>query len=153
MTTPNNTRQPLKTISENGTYNLRLTTIKPEKFKTNEQGIHSVTLWFLDSNGNNLNKRYTSEYPKSLATLVGKFTNKYMSAPKEGMTIDEFYAFLKQAENCTAAVQVEVTPKEPWKGIPQFKYKFAKIASILGNPEAGDQPQSQAEEITEAPPF
>jgi hypothetical protein len=150
MTTPNNTRPPLKKITESGTFNLRLTTIKTEKFKTNAEGIHSVTLWFVDNLGNNLNKRYTSQYPKSLATMVGKFTNKYISPPKEGMTVQEFYAFLQQAENCTAEVQVEVTPDTPWNGQPQFKYKFAKITSIVGNGEAGAE---QAPDITEAPPF
>jgi len=126
-------RPPLTTIDTSGVYVLRLCKPKPEKFKMNTAGFPSVSVFFMTAEGLCFNKNYSTQYgTKSVAMLVGKFTNKYVQSPEQ-MTLEQFTDCINSAANCVAEVDLEVTPNGEWNGRPQFKYKFKSIKSILGN--------------------
>jgi hypothetical protein len=87
----------------------------------------------MTAEGKCFNKNYSTQYgTKSVAMLVGKFTNKYVQAPEQ-MHISQFIELVDSAANCVAEVDLEVIPNGEWNGRPQFKYKFKSIKSILGN--------------------
>ena len=136
-------RPPLKTIEHSGIYVLRLCKPKPEKFKLNSAGFPAVSIFFCDTVGNCLNKNYSTQYgTKSIAMLVGKFTNQFVKAPEQ-LSLEAFTDMVNSAANCVAEVDLEVTPNGEWNGKPQFKYKFKSIKSILGN--SNGQPTLNAE--------
>jgi len=133
MTQSSSDRPPLTTIDTSGVYVLRLCKPKPEKFKMNTAGFPSVSVFFMTAEGQCFNKNYSTQYgTKSVAMLVGKFTNKYVQSPEQ-MTLEQFTDCINSAANCVAEVDLEVTPNGEWNGRPQFKYKFKSIKSILGN--------------------
>jgi len=133
MTTPSSDRPPLKTIDTSGVYVLRLCKPKPEKFKMNTAGFPAVSIFFMTAEGFCFNKNYSTQYgTKSVAMLVGKFTNKYVQSPEQ-MTLEDFTDCVNSAANCVAEVDLEVTPNGEWNGRPQYKYKLKSIKSILGN--------------------
>lgn len=143
MSQPSPDRPPLTTIDASGVYVLRLCKPKPEKFKTNTAGFPSVSIFFMTVEGLCFNKNYSTQYgTKSVAMLVGKFTNKYVQSPEQ-MTLEDFTDCINSAANCVAEVDLEVTPNGEWNGRPQFKYKFKSIKSILGN--TNGQPTLNAE--------
>ncbi len=71
MTTENNDRPPLTSISTNGTYKLKLIKPKFEKVKQWEDGTTSARLFFVDDKGFCLTKNFSSKYGKALAMLTG----------------------------------------------------------------------------------
>ena len=124
MSTENNDRPPLTSISTNGTYRLKLIKPKFEKVKVWEDGTASARLFFVDDKGFCLSKNFSSKYGKALAMLVGKISGKYVSEPKADLSVPAFLDYLRPATNVYFEVEVEVTPDGEWQGKPQFKYKL-----------------------------
>jgi hypothetical protein len=140
-------RPPLTNISKSGTYLLRLCAPKDEKFKTNKRGFASVTVFFVDGDGNCLNKHFSAEFPQAIAMVVGKFSGKYIETPKFTLDLDGLKSFIAPAHNLKATCEIEVTPDGEWQGKPQFKYKFKTIKPFT--PVGG----SVRNDLPEAPPF
>ena len=134
MTTPSSPdRPPLTTIDASGLYVLKLCKPKPEKFKLNKDNFPSVSIFFMTNEGLCFNKNYSTQWgTKSVAMLIGKFTNQFVQAPEQ-LSLEAFKDMIESAANCVAEVDLEVTPNGEWNGKPQFKYKFKTIKSILGN--------------------
>ena len=126
MTTENNDRPPLTSISTNGTYRLKL--IRPkgtDKVKVWEDGTASCRLFFVDDKGFCLTKSFSTKYGKALAMLVGKFSGKYTNEIRLDATPAEFMEYISPACGQTILVGVEVEPNGEYNGKPQYKYKLA----------------------------
>jgi len=143
---PNNEKIPLTTISQSGTYKLKL--IRPkgtDKVKVWEDGTSSCRLFFLDDKGFCLSKNFSSKYGKALAMLVGKFSGKFTNEIRLDATPAEFLEYIAPACGQTLLVGVEVEPNGEWQGKPQYKYK-------LSYPR-GSQKPTVAEPTPDNPPF
>jgi len=137
-------KKPLKKITESGKYQLKLIAPAIDKIKKYDQN-HAASIWFVDAEGNNLNKMYGTKYAPTLATLIGKFTGKYVPPIKETASAEQLLAYIQQANNCIAEVDVEVEP--PKAGSAYNKYKFKSIQPIIGNGNAGgDQDGNDGDE-------
>ena len=124
MTTENNDRPPLTSISPNGTYRLKLIKPKFEKVKVWEDGTASCRLFFVDDKGFCLSKNFSSKYGKALAMLVGKFSGKFTAEIRLDATPAEYLEYISPACGQTILVGVEVEQNGEWQGKPQFKYKL-----------------------------
>ena len=124
MTTENNDRPPLTSISTNGTYRLKLIRPKPEKVKVWDDGFVSSRLFFVDDKGFCLSKNFSSKYGKALAMLVGKFSGKFTEEIRPDATSAEFLQYIAPACGQTILVGVEVEPNGEFNGKPQYKYKL-----------------------------
>jgi hypothetical protein len=124
MTTENNDRAPLTSISTNGTYRLKLIKPKFEKVKQWEDGTSSARLFFVDDKGFCLSKNFSSKYGKALAMLVGKFSGKYTNEIRLDATPAEYLEYISPACGQTILVGVEVEANGEWQGKPQYKYKM-----------------------------
>jgi hypothetical protein len=155
MNQQNQNRPPLKNITKSGKYQLKL--IAPKKEKIREYGgTLSASILFVDAAGNCLSRFYGTKYPASLATLIGKFTGKYMPPIKESATADQLEAYISQAHMCIAEIDVEVMP--PKEGSKYNSYKFKTILPVIGNgnagvPPPGDDDEPQAPAMVEPLPF
>jgi hypothetical protein len=140
MTTPNNDRPPLTSISANGTYRLKL--IRPkgtDKVKVWEDGTSSCRLFFVDDKGFCLTKSFSSKYGKALAMLVGKFSGKYTAEIRLDATPAEFLEYIAPACGQTILVGVEVEANGEYNGKPQYKYKLTYPKGSQ-KPTVNDQP-------------
>lgn len=128
MNAPNNDRPPLKNIDKAGTYSLKLIRPKDEaRFKKNARGFSSVSLFFLDNDGNCLTKNFSVEYGKGLAMVIGKFSGSYAPTPSDQMSIEQLIKYCEPAFGKVATVELEVTENGEWQGKPQYRYSFKKI--------------------------
>ena len=146
MTTENNDRPPLTSISTNGTYRLKLIKPKFEKVKVWEDGTASARLFFVDDKGFCLSKNFSSKYGKALAMLVGKFSGKFTNEIRLDATPAEFMEYISPACGQTILVGVEVEPNGEWQGKPQYKYK-------LTYPKGSQKPTVQDNPPSEGVPF
>jgi len=146
MTTENNDRPPLTSISTNGTYKLKLIKPKFEKVKVWEDGTTSARLFFVDDKGFCLSKNFSSKYGKALAMLVGKFSGKYTNEIRLDATPAEFMEYISPACGQTILVGVEVEPNGEWQGKPQYKYKMTY-------PKGSQKPTVQDNPPPEGVPF
>lgn len=146
MTTENNDRPPLTSISTNGTYKLKLIKPKFEKVKVWEDGTTSARLFFVDDKGFCLSKNFSSKYGKALAMLVGKFSGKYTNEIRLDATPAEFMEYISPACGQTILVGVEVEANGEWQGKPQYKYK-------LTYPKGSQKPAVQDTPPPEGVPF
>ena len=157
MTPNNGNLPPLKTITESGTYLLKLIRPKDEKAaerfkmsKKDEDGKEYATcsIFFLDGDGNCLTDRFNLKWhAKRLAILVGKYSGKYAPPPASEITVEELWAYVEPAFGKMATVELEVTPDKEWNGKPQYRYKFKSIvphtlAPGTSMPKKGDEPTS-----------
>ena len=157
MNQPSPDRPPLTTIDASGVYVLRLCKPKPESYRSKDNAFPYVNIFFKTAEGKKLNKTFWTNYgTKSIAMLVGKFTNQYIQAP-ETYTVEQLQQVIELAANCVAEVDLEVSPdlaqngeQKMYKGEPQFKYKFKTIKSILGN--SNGQPTLNAD-VPQVPDF
>jgi hypothetical protein len=124
-------RPALKTITASGVYQLRLCKPKPEKFKLNAAGYPSVWIFFLDAEGNCVSKYYSVQYGKGLAMVIGKFSGKYVKTLPESSSLEQLTAYVDQAVNCIAEVDIEATENGEWQGKKQYKYKFKSVNPIV----------------------
>jgi hypothetical protein len=128
-----NARPPLKNIEKSGTYVLKLCKPKDDKiydrFKLNKSGFASCSLFFMDGDGNCVTNRYSAQWGKSLAVVIGKFSGKYCQTPSEQMSVEQLIKYCEPAFGKIATVEMEVTPNGEFNGKPQFKYKFTKITA------------------------
>jgi hypothetical protein len=124
MTTENNDRPPLTSISTNGTYRLKLIKPKFEKVKVWEDGTTSARLFFVDDKGFCLSKNFSSKYGKALAMLVGKFSGKFTEEIRLDATPAEYMQYLEPACGQTILVGVECEANGEYNGRPQYKYKM-----------------------------
>jgi hypothetical protein len=124
MSTENNDRPPLTSISTNGMYRLKLIKPKFEKVKVWEDGTTSARLFFVDDKGFCLSKNFSSKYGKALAMLVGKFSGKFTAEIRLDATPAEYLEYISPACGQTILVGVEVEQNGEWQGKPQFKYKL-----------------------------
>jgi len=158
MQPANNDRPPLKDITANGVYILKLIKPKeealPKRFKPNSLGFASCRLFFLDGDGNCLTKNYSAQFGKGLAMVVGKFTGKYSPTPPDTITVENLYRYVEPAFGRKATVTVEVTPDKEWNGKQQYKYKFVKIEPIADLGYSAPAPQLDAPQAdNDAVPF
>jgi hypothetical protein len=132
---PNNDKTPLTTITQSGTYKLKL--IRPkgtDKVKVWEDGTISCNLFFLDDKGFCLWKSFGTGFgAKGLTILVGKFSGKFV---ENDLRIDakpaEFIHYLEPACGQTCLVGVEVSHakdkagnlKFNKDGNPMWSYRF-----------------------------
>jgi hypothetical protein len=127
----NQDRPALCTITESGTYRLRLCNPKIEKITQTEDDAF-VKLFFLGESGLCLSKKYQTKYPMALATLVGKLTKTYKQPLKEGSDAKALYEYIQPAVNKWADISLEVSTNE-WNGKIYYKYKFLKIDAVEVN--------------------
>ena len=144
-------RPALKTITTSGTYQLRLCKPKPEKFKLNAAGYPSVWIFFMDAEGNCVSKYYSVQYGKGLAMVIGKFSGKYAQTLPESASLEQLTAYVDQAVNCIAEVDIEATENGEWQGKAQYKYKFKSIKQIVALQKPDEKPSVPFDEAN--PPF
>jgi hypothetical protein len=130
-TSANQDRPALCTITESGTYRLRLCNPKIEKITQTEEDAF-VKLFFLGESGLCLSKKYQTKYPMALATLVGKLTKTYKQPLKEGSDAKSLFEYIQPAVNKWADISLEVSANE-WNGKIYYKYKFLKIDAVEVN--------------------
>jgi hypothetical protein len=122
-------KTPLKWIDKSGTYRLTLYKTKTQNFEKNGLGFAATRLFFVDDKGNCLNKNYTAQWPKSVATIVGKMTNTYAKPLSDKASPAELEKYLEPAFGQTADIEIEVSENE-WQGKMRHKYKFMKITKF-----------------------
>jgi len=124
----NQDRPALCTITESGTYRLRLCNPKIDKITQTEDDAF-VKLFFLGESGLCLSKKYQTKYPMALATLVGRLTKTYKQPLKEGSDAKSLFEYIQPAVNKWADISLEVSTNE-WNGKIYYKYKFLKIDAV-----------------------
>lgn len=149
MNAPNNERPPLKNIDRAGSYALKLIRPKDEaRFKKNARGFSSVSLFFLDNDGNCLTKNFSVEFGKGLAMVVGKFSGSYAVTPSDQMSVEQLIRYCEPAFGKVATVELEVTENGEWQGKPQYRYSFKKITprdpKVYGSAPAPSSPDAEA---------
>jgi hypothetical protein len=127
----NQDRPALCTITESGTYRLRLCNPKIDKITQTEDDAF-VKLFFLGESGLCLSKKYQTKYPMAIATLVGKLTKTYKQPLKEGSDAKSLFEYIQPAVNRWADISLEVSTNE-WNGKIYYKYKFLKIEAVEVN--------------------
>jgi hypothetical protein len=127
----NQDRPALCTITESGTYRLRLCNPKIDKITQTEEDAF-VKLFFLGESGLCLSKKYSTKYPMQIATLVGKLTKTYKQPLKEGSDAKSLFEYIQPAVNKWADISLEVSTNE-WNGKTYYKYKFLKIEAVEFN--------------------
>jgi hypothetical protein len=127
----NQDRPALCTITESGTYRLRLCNPKIDKITQTEEDAF-VKLFFLGESGLCLSKKYSTKYPMQIATLVGKLTKTYKQPLKEGSDAKSLFEYIQPAVNKWADISLEVSTNE-WNGKIYYKYKFLKIEAVEVN--------------------
>lgn len=147
---PTNEKTPLTTITQSGTYKLKL--IRPkgtDKVKVWEDGSASCRIFFLDDKGFCLWKNFRTGYAKPLAMLVGKFSGKFTNEIRMDATPAEFLQYIDPACGKTCLIGVEVSQAKDkdgnlksYKGEPEWAYKFVypkgsqkPVVNDLPNPE------------------
>lgn len=125
---PNQDRPALQNITESGVYRLRLCAPKPDKITETSDGAFTK-LFFLGESGLCLSKKYSTQYPKALATLVGRLSNTYAKPLQEGSNTTAFLEYIKPALNKWADIELDATPQE-WNGKTYYKYTFKKITAV-----------------------
>ena len=146
MTTENNDRPPLTSISTNGSYMLKLIRPKIEKIKVWEDGTVSARLFFVDDKGFCLSKNFSSKYGKALAMLVGKFSGKFTEELRLDATPAEYLQYITPACGQTTIVGVECEPNGEYNGKPQYKYKMMYS-------KGSQKPVINNIDLSDAPPF
>jgi hypothetical protein len=148
----NQDRPALCTITESGTYRLRLCNPKIDKITQTEDDAF-VKLFFLGESGLCLSKKYQTKYPMALATLVGKLTKTYKQPLKEGSDAKSLFEYIQPAVNRWADISLEVSTNE-WNGKIYYKYKFVKIEAVEVNSNDSNISNSTTETTPpEALPF
>jgi hypothetical protein len=148
----NQDRPALCTITESGTYRLRLCNPKIDKITQTEDDAF-VKLFFLGESGLCLSKKYQTKYPMALATLVGKLTKTYKQPLKEGSNAQALFEYIQPAVNKWADISLEVSTNE-WNGKIYYKYKFLKIEAVEVNSNDSNISNSTTETTPpEALPF
>ena len=120
----NNDRPPLTSISQNGTYKLKLIKPKFDKIRAWEDGTVSCRLFFVDDKGFCLSKSFGTKWTKPLAMLIGKFSGKFTEELRIDATPAEFMQYIDGACGKTCLVGVEATESGEYNGKPQYKYKL-----------------------------
>jgi len=146
MTTENNNRTPLTSISTNGSYMLKLIKPKIEKIKVWEDGTVSARLFFVDDKGFCLSKNFSSKYGKALAMLVGKFSGKFTEELRVDATPAEYLQYIAPACGQTTIVGVECEANGEYNGKPQYKYKMMYS-------KGSQKPVINNIDLSDAPPF
>jgi len=146
MTTENNDRPPLTSISTNGSYMLKLIKPKIEKIKVWEDGTVSARLFFVDDKGFCLSKNFSSKYGKALAMLVGKFSGKFTEELRLDATPAEYLQYIAPACGQTTIVGVECEPNGEYNGKAQYKYKMMYS-------KGSQKPVINNIDLSDAPPF
>jgi hypothetical protein len=148
----NQDRPALCTITESGTYRLRLCNPKIDKITQTEDDAF-VKLFFLGESGLCLSKKYSTKYPMQIATLVGKLTKTYKQPLKEGSDAKSLFEYIQPAVNKWADISLEVSTNE-WNGKIYYKYKFLKIEAVEVNSSDSTSTNSTTETTPpEALPF
>ena len=119
-----NDRPPLTSISQNGTYKLKLIKPKFDKIKAWDDGTVSCRLFFVDDKGYCLSKSYGTKWTKPLAMLIGKFSGKFTEELRIDATPAEFMQYIEPACGKTCLVGVEAVENGEYNGKPQYKYKL-----------------------------
>jgi hypothetical protein len=130
---PNNEKAPLTTITQSGTYKLKL--IRPkgtDKVKVWEDGTASCSLFFLDDKGFCLWKNFGTGYAKALAMLVGKYSSNFAKEIRLDATPAEYLEYISPACGQTCLIGVEVSHakdkagnlKYDKDGNPKWSYRF-----------------------------
>jgi len=147
----NQDRPALCTITETGTYRLRLCNPKIDKITQTEDDAF-VKLFFLGESGLCLSKKYQTKYPMALATLVGKLTKTYKQPLKEGSDAKALFEYIQPAVNKWADISLEVSTNE-WNGKIYYKYKFLKIDAVDVNSTDSTTTSTTETNSPEALPF
>lgn len=139
---PINDRPPLTSISQNGTYKLKLIKPKFDKIKAWDDGTVSCRLFFVDDKGYCLSKSYGTKWTKPLAMLIGKFSGKFTEELRIDATPAEFMQYIEPACGKTCLVGVEAVENGEYNGKPQYKYKLTypkgsqkPVVNDLPNPD------------------
>ena len=153
---PNNEKSPLTTITQSGTYKLKL--IRPkgaDRVKVWDDGSISCNLFFLDDKGFCLWKSFGTGFgAKGLTILVGKFSGKFVENDlRTDAKPAEFIHYIEQACGQTCLVGVEVSHakdkagnlKYDKDGKPKWAYRF--------NYPKGSQKPVVSESMPDNPPF
>lgn len=149
MTEQKSDRPPLKTIEKSGTYILTIVRTKTQRFDKNGLGFSATRLFFVDKQGNCLNKNYTCQWPKSLATLLGRATDTYAKPLSEKASGEQLEQYVTPLFGKTVELEIEVVIKPPYQGKAQFGHTFKNIKAHKPNettdqsdPAAFDEPKS-----------
>ena len=148
---PNNQKITYTTISQSGTYKLKL--IRPkgtDKVKVWSDGSASCRLLFVDDKGFCLWKNFGTGYGKALAMLVGKYSNNFTNEIRMDATPAEYLQYIEPACGQTCLIGVEVSQAKDKEGNlkfyneePVWAYKFTYpkgsqkpvVPDALPNPE------------------
>jgi len=150
---PNNERTPLTSISQNGTYKLKL--IRPkgtDKVKVWEDGTASARLFFVDDKGFCLSKNFSTKYGKALAMLVGKYSGKYTEEIRLDATAAEYLQYIDGACGQTCLIGVEVSHAKDKEGNLKF-YKEAPVWDYKFTYPKGSQKPVVKDALPDNPPF
>ena len=105
----------------------------------------------MDAEGNCVSKYYSVQYGKGLAMVIGKFSGKYAQTLPESASLEQLTAYVDQAVNCIAEVDIEATENGEWQGKAQYKYKFKSIKQIVALQKPDEKPSVPFDEAN--PPF
>lgn len=155
MTQPASSYPPRTPITKSGNYRLKVIPPRLDWIKHDPQtGVLEASFLLVDAEGNELKKRVTNKWGdwKSLASLVGGFSGKWIAELRLDATPIEFLEYIKPACGHTVEVAVNVEPDMrdgvhySYKEKPQYKYKLKFARGTI-------KPTTSPDLNTEAPPF
>jgi hypothetical protein len=125
-----------KSIETSGTYIVKVSTPKEDKierhYKKNAKGFASARIYFSTGDNKTGSVYLNTEWGKSLAIFVGKFSGTFAKDPSPEMSVEQLVKYVSPAWGQRAEVELEVTPNGEYNGQKQFKYKFKKITRLDG---------------------
>ena len=125
-----------KSIETSGTYIVKVSTPKEDKiekhYKKNKDGFATARIYFSTGDNKTGSVYLNTEWGKSLAIFVGKFSGTFAKDPSPQMSVEQLIKYVSPAWGQRAEVELEVTPNGEYQGKPKFKYKFKKITRLDG---------------------
>lgn len=141
-----NSLPPLQTITQSGFYRLKLVKPKYERIKVKENKSVACRLFFIAADGQCLTKAFSTEWPKSLAILIGRMSGSFTKEIRFDPSVQEFIDYVAPACGKTVEFKVDVEQSGEWNGKPQYKYR------LEANPRKDDKLDA-GKAIEENPPF
>lgn len=134
-----NEKPELKTITQSGTYTLKMCKPKDDvfwkRFAYDKTGTAYARIFFLDDQGNCLTQFFSAK-SKALAIVLGKFSGQYVKQPDPKITVEDLAQLFEPCFAKKAKVEVEVKPGKEYNGKPQWNYDFKKIEPASNGPGA-----------------
>jgi len=155
MNPPTSSFSKYNPIDKSGTYIVKVSTPKEDKidkhYKKNDKNFATARIYFTTGDNKTGSVYFSTEYGKSLAIFVGKFSGTFATDPSPQMSVEQLKKYVSPAWGQRAEVELEVKPKPDWNGQKQFDYKFKKITRLDGQQSTYKASESLSQDSPQSP--